>query len=512
MFRATPASIALAVAVGNDKLDGGSGNDTAAFSGARSEYTVNYNSSSHVYSVVDTVAGRDGTDTVKNVEFFSFSDGTKPAARILDTRLTGTEGADKLVGNIGYDELHGLGGNDTLSGLAGDDLLDGGTGADIMSGGDGNESYIVDNAGDKVKETAKAGGGTDTVYTSLPSYTLPLNVENLVYTGASNFSGKGNKSSNRMYGGPAADKLDGQKGVDVMAGGAGDDTYLVDSTSDLVNEDPDAGFDQVTSSVTITTLSQNVEMLTLSKGNVNGTGNALDNMIIGSTGLNILSGGDGADTLIGGMGNDTFYGETAASLGDDADTISFSGAKKGVIFSLANTLAGQNTGGAGTDRIYEISGIENLTGTSFPDNLTGSAISNVIRGSDGNDLIYGLAGLDVLFGDAGMDSIDCGADTDMDRVAYIQPSDSPVGANRDQVTNFSAENDLIELSLMDANVNAWGDQPFAFSSTTPQANSVWYLVSGEDVIVQGDVNGDAVADFDVLVKSVASVAENNFAL
>jgi Ca2+-binding RTX toxin-like protein len=59
---------------GNDAIDGGSGIDTAVFSGRRSDYTVNVTASSVI--VVDTVIGRDGTDTLSDIERLRFSDGT----------------------------------------------------------------------------------------------------------------------------------------------------------------------------------------------------------------------------------------------------------------------------------------------------------------------------------------------------------------------------------------------------------------------------------------------------
>ncbi len=488
------------------------GEDTAVFSGRLSEYTVSYNAITKGFSIADNVPGRDGTDTVTGTEYFRFSDGTRAASSLVSMNIDGTEAIDKITGGTGDDKLRGLGGNDTINGNGGNDEIDGGAGADIMSGGDGDDSYVVDNAGDKVKENARPGGGTDTVYTSLPAYTMPANVENLVYTGESGFSGKGNKSSNRMTGGPGADTLDGQKGTDVMFGLGGDDTYVVDSPADLVNEDPDSGTDVVISSVTVTTLSSNVEVLSLSKGNINGTGNALDNVIVGSSRNNILSGGDGADTLIGGKGNDSFYGETTASPGDDADTVAYSDATKGVIFSLANTLSGQNTVGSGTDRVYDNSSIENLTGSNFNDALTGSAIGNVIRGANGNDTIAGLTGADFLIGDGGLDLIDCGSDTDIDRVAYVLSSDSSVGTNRDQVSNFATGVDIIDLSVMDANTSLDGDQAFAFSDATPGSYSVWYAINGPDLVVSGDNNGDAVADFEILLKNVDQLTASNFAL
>ena len=488
------------------------GEDTAVFSGRLSEYAVSYNANTKGFSIADNVPGRDGTDTVTGTEYFRFSDGTRAASSLVSMNIDGTEAIDKIAGGTGDDKLRGLGGNDTINGNGGNDEIDGGSGADIMSGGDGDDSYVVDNAGDKVKENARPGGGTDTVYTSLPAYTMPANVENLVYTGESGFSGKGNKSSNRMTGGPGADTLDGQKGTDVMFGLGGDDTYVVDSPADLVNEGPDSGTDAVISSVTVTTLSSNVEVLSLSKGNINGTGNALDNVIVGSSRNNILSGGDGADTLIGGKGNDSFYGETSASPGDDADTVAYSDATKGVTFSLANTLTGQNTVGSGTDRVYDNSSIENLTGSNFNDALTGSAIGNVIRGANGNDTIAGLTGADFLIGDGGLDLIDCGSDTDIDRVAYVLSSDSPVGINRDQVSSFATGDDIIDLSVMDANTSLDGDQAFAFSDATPGSYSVWYAINGPDLVVSGDNNGDAVADFEILLKNVDQLTASNFAL
>ena len=59
---------------GNDTIDGGDGTgDLSTYRGVRSDYVIT-KIADHVYTVRDTVSGRDGTDTVSNVEFMKFSD------------------------------------------------------------------------------------------------------------------------------------------------------------------------------------------------------------------------------------------------------------------------------------------------------------------------------------------------------------------------------------------------------------------------------------------------------
>ena len=102
-----------------------------------------------------------------------------------------------------------------------------------------------------------------------------------------------------------------------MAGGLGDDTYFVGSTAhsyqvysrDIVFERDGEGTDSVIAYDDYT-LPANVENLTLSGVKIyvwganlfalNGTGNSLDNVIIGNSGNNVIDGGAGADTMAGG--------------------------------------------------------------------------------------------------------------------------------------------------------------------------------------------------------------------
>jgi len=217
------------------------------------------------------------------------NDGPPAAGQLLNT---GTGSADVLVGQPG---------SNAVSGGAGNDVLDGTSGV-AMTGGTGNDLYIVESATDLVTEAASAG--TDTVV-SYVNYTLGANVENLILRGTASL-GTGNTLNNTISGNASANTLDGGAGADAMAGSTGNDTYVVDNAGDTVTEAANAGTDTVKSSLTYT-LGANVENLTLTgAAAVNGTGNALNNVIVGNTAANVLNGGSGADTLTGGGGANTY--------------------------------------------------------------------------------------------------------------------------------------------------------------------------------------------------------------
>ncbi len=185
-----------------------------------------------------------------------------------------------------------------------------------MAGGNGNDTYIVDTLGDVVTEAASAG--TDTVQTSLSSYTLGANVENLTFIGSGNFVGTGNALGNTitggagndtLHGGGGNDTLNGGAGTDTLSGGGGNDTYIVDNHGDVVTEAASAGTDTVKTNLSSYTLGANVENLTYTgSGNFAGTGNSLNNAITGGGGNDTLNGGGGNDGLNGGGGNDTLNG------------------------------------------------------------------------------------------------------------------------------------------------------------------------------------------------------------
>ena len=99
-----------------------------------------------------------------------------------------------------------------------------------MAGGTGNDTYFADNAGDVMNENV--GEGTDTVRTTLSSYTLGINLENLTFIGAGSFTGTGNTLSNVITGGAGNDTLIGGVGADVLRGGAGANMFVFKTLAD----------------------------------------------------------------------------------------------------------------------------------------------------------------------------------------------------------------------------------------------------------------------------------------
>ena len=111
-------------------------------------------------------------------------------------------------------------GDDTILTGSQDDVINGGSNIDTMAGGSGDDTYFVDNAADKVIETA--GGGNDKVQ-STASIVLAANVEALILTGALAINGTGNTTANTITGNNVANTLNGGLGNDVLDGGIGND-------------------------------------------------------------------------------------------------------------------------------------------------------------------------------------------------------------------------------------------------------------------------------------------------
>ncbi len=381
---------------GDDQLDGGAGADTLKGGQGNDRYVVDA-----AGDVVTEFAG-EGTDSV----FASVT--CTLAANVENLTLTGA-GAINGTGN----SL-----SNTLTGNAGNNVLSGGAGADVMVGGSGNDTYVVDNIGDVVTEGANQG--TDLVQSSV-SWVLATNVENLSLTGTAAINATGNALNNTLTGNSGNNVLDGGAGNDTMVGGAGNDTYVVDVATDIITEAASGGTDLVKSSVTLT-LAANVENLTLTGSTaINGTGNALNNVLTGNVGDNVLNGGAGNDTMIGGAGNDTYVVDVATDVVTEAAGAGIDSVQSSVTLTLSanvefltltGTAAVNGTGNA-LDNWLQGNGAANaLDGGSGNDTLSGAAGNDSLLGSTGSDLLQGGAGNDTLTDTAGNNLLDGGVGTD----------------------------------------------------------------------------------------------------
>ena len=203
---------------------------------------------------------------------------------------------------------------------------------------------------------------------------------------------------------------------------------------------------------------------------------------------NVVMGTAAANTF-----NNTNAQELFMGLGG-TDTVVYGG-NTAVVASLATGAA---TNG---DHFYSI---ENLTGGNGGDTLTGDANANVLTGNGGADTLTGNAGNDTLIGGAGQDTLIGGADNDT--FDFNNISESGVGAgNRDIITVFELSNaaggDVIDLSGIDANTATNGNGAFSFSASAA-SNSVWITNDGTNTFINGDVNGNTTADFQIQVNGL----------
>ncbi|HEX8525763.1 M10 family metallopeptidase C-terminal domain-containing protein, partial [Allosphingosinicella sp.] len=328
---------------GADRLDGGAGVDLADYSASPQAVTIDLSTRSGL-------GGDAEGDELISIE-----------------RLTGSAFSDRLIGGVDADRF------------------DGGAGADVMQGRAGADTYVVDDALDQVIENA--GDGVDSVESLIARYALPDHLENLILTGAAAIEGTGNALDNVLTGNSAANVLDGAAGADEMAGGLGDDTYGVDNASDRIVESAGGGTDTVRSSIGYI-LGAELENLTLTGlAAIDGTGNALANVLTGNDAANRLDGGAGADSMYGGLGDDTYV------IDNDFDSATETSASGGT-----DTIISSVSGG-----LWE--NIENLTLTGTADLLAyGNALDNVLWGNSGSNLLDGQGGADTMRGFLGNDT------------------------------------------------------------------------------------------------------------
>jgi Ca2+-binding RTX toxin-like protein len=199
----------------NDTLNGGTGADVMVGGIGNDIYFVD-NAGDRVNELLN-----EGTDTVNVSNLVNF---TLPANVENLVLVTGTNGTGNALVN-------------TITGNLLDNRLDGAGGADTMAGQLGNDTYIVDNANDRVTEFG--GQGSDRVQSSV-SYTLTagadvefLETTNATGTAAINLTG--NASGNVIIGNNGRNALNGGGGRDELTGGGGIDLFLFNTPLDAAS-------------------------------------------------------------------------------------------------------------------------------------------------------------------------------------------------------------------------------------------------------------------------------------
>ncbi|NGM21574.1 bifunctional metallophosphatase/5'-nucleotidase [Roseomonas stagni] len=246
----------------------------------------------------------------------------------------------------------------------------------------------------------------------------------------------GGAAGERLDGTAGDDTLSGAGGSDSMRGLLGDDSLEGGSEGDLL--DGGAGADTIDAG-------------TGADRAYGGTGN---DSILGGDGNDSAYGGAGADTIDGGDGADLLYGQDGADVlmgGEGADRL--------------HGQAGTDSirGGDGNDSAYGGADADTLDGGNDADLLLGEGGADLLLGGAGTDRLHGGSGNDTLVGGAGADAMvgDAGADV----FRFLAYADSVT--ETDRIFDFSqAQGDRIDLSFIDADAVAAGDQAFVFGGAS----------------------------------------------
>ncbi|GHE85510.1 serralysin [Aliiroseovarius zhejiangensis] len=307
-----------------------------------------------------------------------------------------------------------------------------------------------------VIEKAISGGGDDKIYGNKKSNTLISNEgDDKIYDYGGN---------DKIYSGPGNDKIYASSGNDVIKGGKGSDWLLfTTSKKATLNLDNTGAQNTGYGRDTVSSI-ENV------------WGGKSADKIYGNDASNFLVGNTGDDSLYGREGNDKIYG------GRHSDKL---------------------LGGKGADQIYGGKGYDVMYGETGDDLL--------IAGPH-RDKLFGGKGEDTLVGGEGFDRMYAGIDNDRDVFVFYEVEESTTGSYRDQIYQFDSGEDDLDLAAIDASVNLAGDQAFVFSKSGAQAHAVWTVDVGSDTLVRADIDGDAKADFEVLVVGVDTLYGSDFIL
>jgi Ca2+-binding RTX toxin-like protein len=431
----------------------------------------------------DTLSGGAGNDTyivdnAADVVIENAGEGTDSVQASVDYAITGDVESLVLTGSASNGTGNAL--DNSITGNSTDNILDGGAGADTLIGGLSNDTYIVDNVGDVVVENDLEG--IDTVQSSI-DYTLGDNVENLIQTGTA-INGTGNGQENSITGNSNDNTLDGGASADTLSGGAGNDTYFVDNAGDVVVEGLNEGIDNVHAKIDYT-LTANVENLTLTGAFQHGTGNDLNNKLVGDF-SSTLDGGLGADTMTGTSGYDTFIIDNVGDV---------------VIEQIYQPYVFMNTSAVQASIDYTLTAnVQALILTGSASHGTGNAQDNSVTGNAPDNTLDGGVGVDTLSGGLGNDLyiVDNVADVVVENAA--EGTDT-VQSSSDYVLSANVENLILNGSAISGTGNASNN-----SISGNSGNNTLNGGAGIDTLIGGLGDDSYVVDnaADVIIENVGA--------
>ncbi len=158
-----------------------------------------------------------------------------------------------------------------------------------------------------------------------------------------------------------------------------------------------------------------------------------------------------------------------------------------------------------------------LSAMDVDDLLFGSARGDVICGGVGDDSLNGRRGTDRLAGEDGRDVLAGGTDRDVlsggggsDRFVFTSASDS-LTSQSDVITDFQRDRDTLDLRAVDAVLGRVGDQRFLYIGSkgfTGQEGELRFAGG----VLQGDQDGDRVADFAIKLSNVSALGASDIVL
>ncbi|MBL8660484.1 MAG: hypothetical protein JNM75_12100 [Rhodospirillales bacterium] len=411
--------------------------------------------------------------------------------------------------------------DETYSGGSGNDTINGGGGSDTLNGGGGNDTvceevWTEDSHTFTGTAILHGDAGNDRLFVDFDGPALDIERGTFKLYGDA-----GNDRLEATYYYPWSEGPNYGAAKDFLYGGTGDDTYVLQQHTDAVIEKAGEGYDTVIGWGDDYTLPANVEKLQLEYGvddapsGYHGTGNTLANTIVGT---------QADDTLDGAAGNDTLYGKPLGENWDwneDADTI-HGGTGNDLIYGAGgdnDTWDGDDLlygddgndrifGSYGDDQMYGGTGADELGGQAGNDTMYGGSGNDKLGGGSGNDWLYGEGDADVLSGRGDLDHLSGGPGNDI--FDYDAVTDSK-GAARDVILDFAgagaAAGDRIDLSTIDANTTAGGNQAFKFVGTAAFSGpgQVRVAASGADTLIQVNTDANkATVEMDILVKDGAA--------